>query len=194
MRDGLSTSSTRRLRSLPARTEVAVSELGIADRGLVFDFVRDRAEGRCRRALDQMEALCSGGADPLSVIQDLLDLRAFRDPGSSWCPMPGWATSMEAGDRDRACSACRAPQEPGAGARLADAVEGHRGARRDRPVRQAGGRDAAGRPRLRRRLAGPGRAGEGACQWRARWRSRQADGRHARRHLPGRNDDRTGFC
>jgi DNA polymerase-3 subunit gamma/tau len=51
--------------------------LGIADRGLVFDLLECVLRGDAPGALAQMDHLYKGGADPLMVLQDLLDLSHF---------------------------------------------------------------------------------------------------------------------
>src|SRR5215208_4426766 len=48
--------------------------LGIADRGLVWDLLETVLRGNAAGALEQMDALYQGGADPQIVLQDLLDL------------------------------------------------------------------------------------------------------------------------
>jgi len=75
--------------------------LGIADRNLVFDLFETVLKGDAAGALDQMEALYQGGADPLSVIQDLLDLAHFVTR-LKLVPDAGAGDPMEAGDRERA--------------------------------------------------------------------------------------------
>jgi DNA polymerase III subunit gamma/tau len=75
--------------------------LGIADRGLVFDLFETVMKGDAAGALDQMEALYQGGADPLSVIQDLLDLTHFVTR-LKLAPQADANDPMEAGDRERA--------------------------------------------------------------------------------------------
>jgi DNA polymerase-3 subunit gamma/tau len=53
----------------------AVQEmLGIADRGLVFDLFATVLKGDAGDALKRLGALYEGGADPLMVLQDLLEL------------------------------------------------------------------------------------------------------------------------
>ncbi len=55
--------------------EAAVRDmLGIADRGLVFDLFETVLRGEAGEALKRMAALYEGGADPLMVLQDLLEL------------------------------------------------------------------------------------------------------------------------
>jgi DNA polymerase-3 subunit gamma/tau len=51
--------------------------LGVADRGLVFDLLESLLRGDAAGALAQMQTLYQGGADPLMVLQDLLDLSHF---------------------------------------------------------------------------------------------------------------------
>ena len=51
--------------------------LGIADRGLVFDLLETVLKGDAAEALRRMTALYAGGADPLMVLQDLLELAHF---------------------------------------------------------------------------------------------------------------------
>jgi DNA polymerase III subunit gamma/tau len=51
--------------------------LGIADRGLVFDLLESVLRGDAAGALKRMGALYEGGADPLMVLQDLLELAHF---------------------------------------------------------------------------------------------------------------------
>ncbi|MBX6366391.1 MAG: DNA polymerase III subunit gamma/tau [Rhodospirillales bacterium] len=55
-------------------TESGVRDmLGIADRALVFDLLESVLRGDAAGALQQMRALHDGGADPVMVLQDLLD-------------------------------------------------------------------------------------------------------------------------
>jgi DNA polymerase III subunit gamma/tau len=75
--------------------------LGIADRGLVFDLFETVLKGDAAGALDRMEALYQGGADPLSVLQDLLDLAHFVTR-LKLVPEAGAGDPMEAGERERA--------------------------------------------------------------------------------------------
>jgi DNA polymerase III subunit gamma/tau len=51
--------------------------LGIADRGLVFDLLEACLRGDAADALGRMKALYEGGADPVMVLQDLLELVHF---------------------------------------------------------------------------------------------------------------------
>jgi len=75
--------------------------LGIADRNLIFDLFETVLKGDAAGALDRMEALYNGGADPLSVIQDLLDLAHFVTR-LKLTPDAGSGDPMEEGDRERA--------------------------------------------------------------------------------------------
>jgi DNA polymerase III subunit gamma/tau len=51
--------------------------LGIADRGLVFDLLETALKGDAADALKRVGSLYDGGADPVSVLQDLLELVHF---------------------------------------------------------------------------------------------------------------------
>ena len=82
--------------------EAAVRDmLGIADRGLVFDLFETVLKGDAAGALDRMDALYQGGADPLSVVQDLLDLTHFVTR-LKLAPEAGLGDPLEEGDRGRA--------------------------------------------------------------------------------------------
>ena len=132
--------------------------LGIADRNLIFDLFETVLKGDAAGALDRMEALYQGGADPLSVIQDLLDLAHFV---TRLKLVPGRRHGRpDGGGRPRARPAPRrGASDAGAGASLADAAEGHRGSA-NRSRRPSGGGNGAGAARLCRRLAGAGRTGQ----------------------------------
>jgi DNA polymerase III subunit gamma/tau len=75
--------------------------LGIADRGLVFDLFETVLKGDAKSALDQMHSLYEGGADPLMVLQDLLDLTHFVTR-LKLAPEAGSGDPLEEGDRERA--------------------------------------------------------------------------------------------
>jgi DNA polymerase III subunit gamma/tau len=61
-----------------AITEGAVRDmLGIADKGLVFDLLEQVMRGDAAAALGGLAALYDGGADPVLVIQEILDLVHF---------------------------------------------------------------------------------------------------------------------
>jgi DNA polymerase III subunit gamma/tau len=82
--------------------EAAVRDmLGIADRGLVFDLFETVLKGDAAGALDRMDALYQGGADPLNIIQDLLDLAHFVTR-LKLAPEAGVGDPLEEGDRTRA--------------------------------------------------------------------------------------------
>ena len=83
--------------------EAAVRDmLGIADRGLVFDLLETRAaRRRRRRARRRWTRLYQGGADPLIVLQDLLDLSHFVTR-LKLAPEAGTGDPIEEGDRERA--------------------------------------------------------------------------------------------
>jgi DNA polymerase-3 subunit gamma/tau len=83
-------------------TEAAVRDmLGIADRNLVFDLFETVMRGDAGGALDRMDSLYQGGADPLTVIQDLLDLAHFLTR-LKLVPGAGTGDPITEGDRDRA--------------------------------------------------------------------------------------------
>ena len=75
--------------------------LGIADRSLVFDLFETRAAGDAAGALDRMDGLYQGGADPLMVLQDLLELTHFLTR-LKLAPEAGAGDPLEDGERERA--------------------------------------------------------------------------------------------
>ena len=78
VRDGLSLLDQAIALSGGRVAEAAVRDmLGVADRGLVFDLLESLLRGDAPAALAQMGHLYQGGADPLMVLQDLLDLSHF---------------------------------------------------------------------------------------------------------------------
>jgi DNA polymerase-3 subunit gamma/tau len=78
VRDGLSILDQAMALGGEAITEEAVRDmLGIADRGLVFDLLEAALKGDAGAALAQMKSLYEGGADPIIVLQDLLELAHF---------------------------------------------------------------------------------------------------------------------
>ena len=82
--------------------EAAVRDmLGIADRGLVFDLLESVLRGDASGALKQMGHLYQGGADPLMVLQDLLDLSHFTTR-LKLAPEAGIGDPIAEGDRARA--------------------------------------------------------------------------------------------
>jgi DNA polymerase-3 subunit gamma/tau len=102
VRDGLSLlDQAIALANGPVAEAMVRDMLGIADRNLVFDLFETVLKGNAAGALDRMEALYQGGADPLSVIQDLLDLAHFVTR-LKLVPDAGAGDPMEAGDRERA--------------------------------------------------------------------------------------------
>jgi len=83
-------------------TEPAMRDmLGIADRGLVFDLFETVMRGDAAGALQQLEEMHQGGADPLMVLQELLDLSHFVTR-LKLVPQAGTGDPMAEGDRDRA--------------------------------------------------------------------------------------------
>jgi DNA polymerase-3 subunit gamma/tau len=78
VRDGLSILDQAMALGGNEITEASVREmLGIADRGLVFDLLEAALKGDAPGALQQMKSLYEGGADPVIVLQDLLELANF---------------------------------------------------------------------------------------------------------------------
>jgi DNA polymerase III subunit gamma/tau len=78
VRDGLSLLDQAIALGGGSVAEVAVREmLGIADRSLVFDLLETVLKGETAGALQRMAALYEGGADPVTVLQDLLELVHF---------------------------------------------------------------------------------------------------------------------
>jgi DNA polymerase III subunit gamma/tau len=75
VRDGLSLLDQAIALGGDGVAEAAVRDmLGIADRALVFDLFETVLRGEAGEALKRMTALYEGGADPLMVLQDLLEL------------------------------------------------------------------------------------------------------------------------
>jgi DNA polymerase-3 subunit gamma/tau len=78
VRDGLSILDQAMALGGNKITEASVREmLGIADRGLVFDLLEAALKGDAAGALAQMRSLYEGGADPMLILQDLLELSHF---------------------------------------------------------------------------------------------------------------------
>ncbi len=75
--------------------------LGIADRNLVFDLFETVLKGDAATAIAQMDSLHQGGADPLMVLQDLLDLTHFVTR-LKLAPEAGAGDPLEEGERERA--------------------------------------------------------------------------------------------
>jgi DNA polymerase III subunit gamma/tau len=102
VRDGLSL-----LDQAIALTDSRVSEnavrdmLGVADRGLVFDLLESVLRGDAAAALGHMDRLYQEGADPLLVLQDLLDLGHFLTR-LKLAPQAGAGDPVAEGDRPRA--------------------------------------------------------------------------------------------
>src|SRR5205807_4297651 len=83
-------------------TETAARDmLGVADRGRVFDLLESVLRGDAADALDRMDRLHQDGADPLMVLQDLLDLSHFLTR-LKLAPEAGLGDPIVEGDRERA--------------------------------------------------------------------------------------------
>src|SRR5438094_8896671 len=103
VRDGLSLLDQAIALSGGRIEEAAVRDmLGIADRGLVFDLLETVLRGNAKSALAQMQSLYEGGADPLMVLQDLLDLTHFVTR-LKLAPEAGSGDPLQEGERERAC-------------------------------------------------------------------------------------------
>src|SRR5690242_19814132 len=102
VRDGLSLLDQAIALAAGRIEEAAVREmLGVADHGLVIDLFETVLKGDTKRALAQMQSLYEGGADPLMVMQDLLDLTHFVTR-LKLAPEAGSGDPLEEGDRERA--------------------------------------------------------------------------------------------
>jgi len=101
VRDGLSILDQAIALSGTAISEAQVRDmLGIADRGLVFDLIETALKGDAAGALGQMAALYEGGADPVIVLQDLIELVHFLTR-LKLVPTAGEGDAMLEGDRAR---------------------------------------------------------------------------------------------
>jgi DNA polymerase III subunit gamma/tau len=83
-------------------TQAAVRDmLGIADRGQIFDLLESVLRGDAAAALGRLDRLYDEGADPLLVLQDLLDLGHFLTR-LKLAPDAGTGDPIAEGDRERA--------------------------------------------------------------------------------------------
>jgi len=102
VRDGLSLLDQAIALSGGRVAEAAVRDmLGVADRGLVFDLLESVLRGNAPAALAQMDGLYQAGADPLLVLQDLLDFSHFLTR-LKLAPEAGTGDPIAEGDRARA--------------------------------------------------------------------------------------------
>jgi DNA polymerase-3 subunit gamma/tau len=102
VRDGLSLLDQAIALSAGRVEEAAVRDmLGAADRGLVFDLLECVLRGDAPAALTQMDRLYQDGADPLMVLQDLLDFVHFLTR-LKLAPEAGIGDPVAEGDRERA--------------------------------------------------------------------------------------------
>jgi DNA polymerase III subunit gamma/tau len=102
VRDGLSLLDQAIALTEGRVTEIAVRDmLGVADRGLVFDLLESVLRGDAADALARMDRLYQDGADPLLVLQDLLDLSHFLTR-LKLAPEAGTGDPIAEGDRQRA--------------------------------------------------------------------------------------------
>jgi DNA polymerase III subunit gamma/tau len=102
VRDGLSLLDQAIALSASRIEEAVVRDmLGVADRGLVFDLLESVLRGDAPAALARMDGLYQGGADPLMVLQDLLDYSHFVTR-LKLAPEAGAGDPIAEGDRERA--------------------------------------------------------------------------------------------
>jgi DNA polymerase-3 subunit gamma/tau len=102
VRDGLSLLDQAIALSGGRVEEAAVRDmLGVADRGLVFDLLESVLRGDAAEALTQLDRLYQEGADPLLILQDLLDLGHFLTR-LKLAPEAGSGDPLAEGDRERA--------------------------------------------------------------------------------------------
>jgi DNA polymerase III subunit gamma/tau len=102
VRDGLSLLDQAIALSGATIEEAVVREmLGIADRGLVFELLETVMRGDAAGALDRLDSLYQGGADPLMVLQDLLELTHFITR-LKLAPEAGAGDPLEEGEREQA--------------------------------------------------------------------------------------------
>ena len=102
VRDGLSLLDQAIALSAGRVEEAAVRDmLGVADRGMVFDLLESVLRGDAPAALAQLDRLYQGGADPLIVLQDLLELSHFLTR-LKLAPEAGTGDPIAEGDRERA--------------------------------------------------------------------------------------------
>jgi DNA polymerase-3 subunit gamma/tau len=102
VRDGLSLLDQAIALSAGQIEEAAVRDmLGTVDRGLVFDLLESVLRGDAPAVLSQLDRLYQDGADPLMVLQDLLDLSHFLTR-VKLAPEAGAGDPIAEGDRDRA--------------------------------------------------------------------------------------------
>ncbi len=102
VRDGLSLLDQAIALSGGQVGEAAVRDmLGVADRGQVFDLLEHVLRGDAAAALAQLDRLYRDGADPLLVLQDLLDLGHFLTR-VKLASAAGAGDPIAEGDRERA--------------------------------------------------------------------------------------------
>ncbi|MGH7030833.1 MAG: DNA polymerase III subunit gamma/tau [Stellaceae bacterium] len=83
-------------------TQAAVRDmLGVADRGQIFELLESVLRGEAAVALARLDRLHAEGADPLLVLQDLLDLGHFLTR-LKLAPDAGSGDPIAEGDRERA--------------------------------------------------------------------------------------------
>ncbi len=100
-RDGLSIlDQAVALSSGPVTAEQVADMLGLVDRNGIYDLFEDLMAGRIAAALDRLTDLHAGGADPLVVIQDLMDL-THGVTRMKAAPQAAGANDLSEAERDR---------------------------------------------------------------------------------------------
>ena len=134
VRDGLSLldqAIAHRAKAATITAEMVRAMLGLADRGRVLDLFEKVMGGKIAEALADLNELYDRGADPLAVMQDLLETTHFLTRVKV---APGAEGFFDGGSREatRAADDGRQALRAVADARLADAAQGlDRSARRD---------------------------------------------------------------
>ncbi|HEY3909785.1 MAG TPA: DNA polymerase III subunit gamma/tau [Stellaceae bacterium] len=102
VRDGLSLLDQAIALADGRLTQTAVRDmLGVADRGQIFELLEEVLHGEAAAALARLDRLHAEGADPLLVLQDLLDLGHFLTR-LKLAPEAGAGDPIAEGDRERA--------------------------------------------------------------------------------------------
>ena len=136
--------------------------LGLADRGRVLDLFEKLMGGKIADALTDLQGLYDAGADPLAVMQDLLETTHFLTR-LKVAPAAQGFFDGGSGEAKRAAELAAKIVSRLADARLADAAQGPvRGARRHKA--DFGLRDGADPAGLCRRTAAHRQAGEGPAR------------------------------
>ena len=125
--------------------------LGLADRTRTIDLFEAVMRGDAAGAMKELRAQYDIGADPAVALSDLAEFTHFVTRVKV-VPAVADDVSFAESERLRGRALRREALDAGAGARLADAAQGHHRGRGIRPA-AGGGRDGAGAARLCRRPA-----------------------------------------